>query len=213
MKKEQLTSSLAKLAERHVVRQKEIRSRLDDFARVTADRYFYELAYCLLTPQSSAEHAEAVTDLLRKHGFAETGFDPEPFLRDKSHYIRFHRTKARHLLKARAEFSVIIQHLSKGSSATELREWLVGNVKGLGQKEATHFLRNIGKSGGLAILDRHILRNLKRYGVIRALPASLSKKQYLSIERRFQRFAETVGIPLDELDLLFWSMETGQIRK
>jgi len=38
-------------------------------------------------------------------------------------------------------------------------EWLVKNLTGLGYKEAGHFLRNIG-SGKIAILDRHILRNL-----------------------------------------------------
>jgi N-glycosylase/DNA lyase len=74
-------------------------------------------------------------------------------------------------------------------------------------------MRNIGRNEGLAILDRHILRNLKRYGVISQIPASLSKKKYFSIERRFNRFAEKIGIPVDELDLLFWSMETGEIRK
>lgn len=210
MKKGRMTSALRA---RHKELRQAIRSRLDDFARIGTDEYFYELVYCLLTPQSRAEHAESVVALLRQNRFAETGFDPEEFLREKSHYIRFHRTKARHLLEARTGFSVILQHMRNGSDARELRDWLVGNVKGLGQKEATHFLRNIGRNEGLAILDRHILRNLKRYGVIRTLPPSLSKKRYLLIEQRFQRFAAEIGIPLDELDLLFWSMETGQIRK
>jgi thermostable 8-oxoguanine DNA glycosylase len=35
----------------------------------------------------------------------------------------------------------------------------------------------------------------------------------LELENQFHRFADTVGIPLDELDLLFWSMETGEILK
>lgn len=213
MKKEMPSSILADLVARHALLRQAILSRLDDFARVKPQDYFYELAYCLLTPQSSARHADAVVDLLRGRGFAETGFDPEPVLRDKTHYIRFHRTKSLHLLKVRSQFPLILQQLSIGSPAREQREWLVKNVRGLGQKEATHFLRNIGRNGELAILDRHILRNLKRYGAIRTLPASLSKKEYLSIERRFQRFAGSTGIPLNELDLLFWSMETGEIRK
>ena len=213
MTNDRLALALAQLKTRHRDLRQAIRARLGDFARVNPDAYFYELAYCLLTPQSRADHAEAVVDRLREGRFAETGFDPEPLLRHKSHYIRFHRTKARHLLRMRAEFPPILQHLLNGSEARELREWLVGNVKGLGQKEATHFLRNVGRNEGLAILDRHILRNLKRYGVIRTLPPNLSKKTYLSIERRFQRFAEEIRIPLDELDLLFWSMETGEIRK
>ena len=77
---------------------------------------------------------------------------------------------------------------------------------GLGYKEASHFLRNIGKNDGLAILDRHILRNLKRLGLINLIPKSISKKQYLAIERRFSIFAKDLGIAFDALDLLFWSM-------
>ena len=94
----------------------------------------------------------------------------------------------------------------------ELREWLVKNVNGLGWKEASHFLRNIGVRG-LAILDRHIFKHLVRLHVIRAVPKSLTKKRYLTIEKKWHRFAKDIGISLDELDLLFWSMETGEIRK
>lgn len=190
-----------------------IRRRLSEFSSVAPSDYFYELAYCLLTPQSSAERADRVVEMLRKASFRETGIDPEPFLRERSCYIRFHRTKARHLLLARKQASTVIETLGNGHPASELREWLVRNVKGLGYKEATHFLRNIGKNNGLAILDRHILRNLKRHGVLRSIPSSLSRTKYLAIERRFGMFAERIGIPVDELDLLFWSMETGSIRK
>ncbi|HXX65011.1 MAG TPA: DNA lyase, partial [Bacteroidota bacterium] len=89
---------------------------------------------------------------------------------------------------------------------------LVANVDGLGWKEASHFLRNIGHRD-LAILDRHILRNLRRYGVIGSLPKSLTAARYLKIERKFLQFARAIGLSIDELDLLFWSRETGAILK
>jgi len=111
-----------------------------------------------------------------------------------------------------ARFPLVMEALSNGFDPKELRDWLVTNVRGLGYKESAHFLRNIGYRG-LAILDRHILRNLKRFGVIRRLPPVLNRKRYLHIEEKFLRFADLVGIPIDELDLLFWSMETGVIRK
>ena len=111
------------------------------------------------------------------------------------------------------QFSGIAQKLSEPASAFDLREWLVMHVMGLGYKEATHFLRNIGKNNGLAILDRHILRMLKRLGVVHSIPNSINKKQYLEIEHRFKMFANDIGIVLDELDLVFWSMGTGEIRK
>ena len=197
----------------HSERQPAIRSRLNEFSRIPASEYFYELAYCLMTPQSSAVHADRVVAVLKQRDFLATGFDPESVLRTKEHYIRFHRNKSRYLLQLRRTIGTVVFTLSNGKTGIEIREWLVKNVKGLGYKEATHFLRNIGKNEGLAILDRHILRNLRRYGVIRKIPESLSKKQYLATERKFQMFAEVIGIPLDELDLLFWSLETGEIRK
>jgi len=93
-----------------------------------------------------------------------------------------------------------------------LRAWLVAKVNGLGWKEASHFLRNIGHRN-LAILDRHILRNLVRIRVIRSLPTTLTPSRYLAIERAFLLFADKFDIPMDELDLLFWSKETGKIMK
>ncbi|HEY6952330.1 MAG TPA: DNA lyase [Bacteroidota bacterium] len=197
----------------HASRKEAIRIRLLEFSRIPSSEYFYELAYCLMTPQSSAVHAERVVSLLRAHNFQETGIDPEEFLRGKEHYIRFHKNKSQYLLETRGKLTEIVSFLSNGCSSVEARDWLAANVKGLGYKEATHFLRNIGRSDGLAILDRHILRNLQRYGAIRTIPDSLSKKKYLAIEKQFQQFANVVAIPLDELDLLFWSMETGEIRK
>ena len=201
------------LLELHKERRMAIQSRLFDFSRIPQSEYFYELAYCLMTPQSSAAHADIVVGILRAKNFLESGFDPETILRTKEHYIRFHKNKSKYLLENRLKLDTILTELTDGRSGVTAREWLVDNVTGLGYKEATHFLRNIGKNEGLAILDRHILRNLRRYGAIKRIPTSLTKKRYLAIEKRFKEFASLVGVPLDELDLLFWSMETGEIRK
>ena len=94
------------------------------------------------------------------------------------------------------------------------RDWFVDNIKGMGYKEASHFLRNIGLGRNIAILDRHILKNLKRYGVIAKIPDSVgSRKVYMGIEDKMRLFSKSSGIPLDELDLLFWSLQTGFIFK
>ncbi|MEX2191628.1 MAG: DNA lyase [Bacteroidota bacterium] len=209
----QYVDPLDDLRSLYEMRKVPIRSRLQEFSNVPPSAYFYELVYCLLTPQSSAVNADKAVQSLRSVQFQERGGDPESFLRNPTHYIRFHKTKSRHLLLARESFQTIARAITDATESSELRDWLVMNVLGLGYKEATHFLRNIGKNGGLAILDRHILRNLKRHNVIRTIPESLSKKKYLTIEKQFMKFSVRIGIPLDELDLLFWSMETGEIRK
>jgi N-glycosylase/DNA lyase len=189
-----------------------IRRRLADFAAVSPRDYFYELVYCLLTPQSSAVSAAKAVSSLRSRNLLGTGINPAGVLQHKTHYIRFHNTKAKRLLEARAQFPRIATALNNGLSSQQLREWLVENVKGLGWKEASHFLRNIGHRN-LAILDRHILRNLEIHRVLRALPQTLTRKRYLAIEQTYAAFAKKIGIPMDELDLLFWSRETGQLLK
>lgn len=206
------------IREEYAERGERIRARLDDFAHVAPSAYFYELAYCLLTPQSSAVNADAAVGLLKHQEFFERGGDPTPVLRRRETYIRFHNTKAKRLLAVRAQFPGIAARLAAvppGSPAADihaLRTWLLTNVNGLGRKEVAHFLRNIGYRG-MVILDRHILRNLQHHGVIRTVPATLTPPVYHTIERRFETFAADIGITLDELDLLFWSRETGEIRK
>ncbi len=207
------TQRIKELNSTYRERRPAIRQRLQEFSRIPPSEYFYELAYCLLTPQSSAARADMAVQALRSQSFELQDIDPEPLLRRKEQYIRFHKTKSKHLLALKRDFPLVRNALTGRHSSSDLREWLVKNVRGLGYKEATHFLRNIGKNDCLAILDRHILRSLKRLGVIRSIPDSLSRKRYFEIERRFGEFAKNVGIPLDELDLLFWSIETGEIRK
>jgi N-glycosylase/DNA lyase len=195
-------------------RKDEIRRRLEEFKRVDRKDYFYELVYCLLTPQTSAQNAAAAVDRLRINDFQNRDIDPTPLLHDTTYYIRFHHTKARRLHELKGLLDRVFDILDNESwSAFDRREGLVDSVKGLGLKEATHFLRNIGRNEGLAILDRHILRNLHRYGVIEEIPRSLSPVRYYSIEKEFAAFARACDISLDELDLLFWSYETGVILK
>jgi len=205
-------SSVEELKERLEEKRSAISARLADFAAVRPEEYFYELAYCLLTPQSSALHASEAVEALKESDFLNSEVDASSVLRRSSSYIRFHNTKAKHLAKAREQYNEILAVLANGSTSEGLREWLVENVKGLGWKEASHFLRNIGHRD-LSILDRHILRNLKKYGAIRAVPKTVTMKRYLSIERKFRLFAAAAGTTTDELDLLFWSMETGFILK
>ncbi len=196
-----------------------IHARLREFKEVLQrreDEVFAELCFCLLTPQSSAKVCwEAVTRLREKSlllkGEAE---ELSPLLRE----VRFNDSKARYVVEARSLFFEntglrLKSHLNSFSNPFELREWMAENVKGLGYKEASHFLRNIGLGEEFAILDRHILRNLKDLGVLLEVPVSLTKKRYLEIEEKVRRFSRETGIPMGDLDLLLWSKETGWIFK
>ena len=96
----------------------------------------------------------------------------------------------------------------------ERRDWLAQDprVKGLGYKEASHFLRNVGFKG-YGILDKHIVRSLFELDVIDSPRPPTSRGRYLETEDRMRHFAKSTGINFDELDLLLWSMKTGEILK
>ena len=191
-----------------------IRQRLAEFSAVLPEEYLYELFYCILTPQSRALHAEQVIAKLRALGFPGVDIDPTPILRDPNHYIRFHNQKSRRLLEIAASRESIMEILtSRETTSAEKREWLVAHVKGLGWKESSHFLRNIGHLD-LAIIDRHVLKHMLRLGAIEEMPKSIGTRgRYLDLEERFRQLAGHAGLELQELDLLIWSFEEGSVRK
>ena len=200
----------------HEKRRSQIQKRLEDFKRIQTleDKdIFAEFCFCLLTPQSKAFNCWNAVMELKEKDLLENGHHKKisKVLQKK---VRFHNNKARYIVNNRKLFfdknlkDFILNHRNK----KELREWLVQNIHGYGYKEASHFLRNIGFRD-LAILDRHILKNLATLQVIPEIPKSLTVKKYLEIEKEFQSFSKKVGIPMDELDLLFWSIQAGEVFK
>jgi N-glycosylase/DNA lyase len=198
--------ALSRVTEHYSKNKEKFKSRLEEFKQIKPEDYFYELVFCILTPQSQAKKCwQAVLEL--KQG----NLDLEACLRNKT---RFHNNKAKYIRELEKKWPEIKGKI-ESLETVELRNWLSENVKGLGLKEASHFLRNIGKSDNqIAILDRHILRNLVELKVIsKEQRESLNKKTYLELEQVMKQFAESINIPLDKLDLLFWSKETGEIFK
>lgn len=197
-----------------------IEARLRDFREVGSlpdAGLFEELCFCILAVQSNAHSADDAVRALVGSGLLWPG-RPRQLAAFLRHRTRFHNHKAAYIVRARERFfpdsgPCLAASLGGLREPRTAREWLVQEVDGLGWKESSHFLRNIGRGDGLAILDRHILRNLVRHGVIRALPTSLTGRRYLAIEDRMHRFSDRVGIPMAALDLLFWSRETGEIFK
>ncbi len=199
-------------------RKDEIKSRLHDFKELwnrEDKRIFAELCFCLCTPQSRAESCWKAVKQLMGSGVLYKGRpkDIEGFLTN----VRFPENKAKYIFEARRLFTengeIRIKDKIKPESIKKTGDWFLKNVKGLGLKEVNHFLRNIGFGDNLAILDRHILKNLVKYRIIEEIPKNLTPKRYFEMEKRMKQFSERVGIPLGELDLLFWSKETGRIFK
>ena len=197
-----------------------IKFRLDEFNQILKtskdENIFAELVFCILTPQSKAKSCwSAVKNLLYSDLLLKG--DANRVANELSR-VRFRYKKAKYIIEARKTFSSNgqisikpkIEQLVKNKNE---RDWLVNNVKGIGYKEASHFLRNIGLGEKFAILDRHVLKNLKLLEIIKEIPESLSKKRYLEIENKMKNFADIIKIPISHLDLLLWYKETGEIFK
>ena len=202
------------------IKEAAIRGRLADFQRVgrgNDEALFEELCFAILAIQSSARSSDAAVRALAKEDLLWTAGEDE-MARFLQHLTRFHNHKASYIVRARDRFfragrPALRATLDRFSRPEEARAWLVAEIDGFGLKEASHFLRNIGRGEDLAILDRHILRNLVRHRVIARAPASLTPKRYLTIESRLREFAEALGVSVGVLDLFWWSRQTGEIFK
>ncbi len=200
---------IKQLKKEYSKRKTEIKKRLREFKAIRPEEYFYELCFCVLTPQSNAYKCNECIEILKAEDFLNKNPKIQRYLKERT---RFYKNKSNYLIELRNNYDTIISELDMINDIKLKRDYLVKNIKGIGLKEASHFLRNIGYKD-LAILDRHILNNLKKFKVIKEIPKSLTAKKYLEIEQKFLSFSNKVNISMDELDLLFWSLQTGKIFK
>lgn len=189
-------------------KKKIIKKRLKEFSQ--NKDFFYELCFCLLTPQSNAKKCWEGVKVLKNLDFYNKSVKISKLRSVLKTKTRFYKNKSKYLVELKRKYNFINENIKEKKK--ELREFLVKNVKGLGYKEASHFLRNIGFRN-LGILDRHILNVLLELKVINEIPKNLNKSKYFQIENKFYQFSSKIGIPMDELDLLFWSMKTGVVFK
>jgi N-glycosylase/DNA lyase len=204
----------------HRARRREIRARLAEFDAVwrtgSDARLWEELVFCIFTAGASARmglrSVEAVRGLLEAgthEELAEALGGRHRYPRSRSGYIVATREHLRRDcgLRLRERLEGFSDHIAR-------RDWLARErgIKGLGYKESSHFLRNVGYRG-YAILDKHILRCLAEIGVTESPDPPTTRARYLDTEERLRRFARDTGVDFDELDLVLWSMKTGEILK
>ncbi len=204
------------------MRGPQIRARLAEFREVwengSDERLWEEMVYCIFTAGASARmglhSVEAVRHLLFDGSREEmTG----ALIKARSH--RYPAARPGYIVVTRDFLREdcgmrLRERLTSLTDPLERRDWLARtrSIKGLGYKEASHFLRNIGLRG-YAILDKHILRSLAELGIVESPEPPSTRARYLETEERLRRFARDVRIDFDELDLVLWSMKTGEILK
>lgn len=211
-------NNIKQLMKLYRIKKAEIIKRLEDFKNIwdkNDNKIFAELCFCILTPQSKAKACNEIINKLERNKLLLEGKlnDIKPYLKK----ARFYKNKSRYIIDARKFFhdkgKIKIKNRLNINDIITTREWLVKNIKGIGYKEASHFLRNIGFGQNIAILDVHILSNLMKFGLIKRIPRPITKKTYLEIENKVKEFSDKINIPISHLDLLFWNRETGGIFK
>jgi N-glycosylase/DNA lyase len=128
----------------------------------------------------------------------------------KKYGHRFPNTRADYIENSK-KYKESLNKIILSNDKNKIREWIVNNFKGLGYKEASHFLRNIGHDD-YAIIDFHIIDLLVEYNLIKK-PKTLTKKKYIEIENILKKIAKKTNLSLSELDLYLWYLETGKILK
>ncbi|MFW9823361.1 MAG: N-glycosylase/DNA lyase [Candidatus Thorarchaeota archaeon] len=189
-----------------------VKRRINEFSKIknkSSDIIFEELCFCIMTANCSAERCIEVQDRVGD------GFQilDEVTLSQKlkSFGYRFPNIRAKYIVEAREHKEELKKILETQTNLNELRDWIVNNIKGLGYKEASHFLRNIGYTG-YAIIDFHIIDVLVNFNII-SKPKTLTRKRYLEIEEILNKIALELDLNLGELDLFMWYLETGKILK
>ena len=197
-----------------------IKKRLSEFKNIIAEaddnRLFEELAFCICTAGASAKMGLKSVEAMRDHLPSGSLKKLQKKL-DGVH--RFPNARPRYIIHTRdylkSEHDFKIRELILSfEDPLERRDFFAKNknIKGIGYKEASHFLRNIGFSG-YAILDKHILNTLYELKIIKEPKPPTNRDKYLEVEDKLKDFANDIGIHVDELDLLLWSEKTGEILK
>jgi N-glycosylase/DNA lyase len=191
--------------------KKKVERRIREFKKTgkgSSRELFKELCFCILTANYTAEGGIRIQKAVGGGFLTLPEKQLAARLRELGH--RFPNTRARYIVGARKHKGSLKKNI-RLMEPYELRDWLVQNVKGLGYKEASHFLRNIGFED-FAIVDFHIVDFLVKHGMIK-MPKTLTKKKYLEVEQVLRKIAHKSGMSLGELDLYMWYCETGKVLK
>lgn len=188
-----------------------IDKRIQEFKSINKksnDEIFKELCFCLLTANYNAEKSIKIQNNIGQCFLTDSKEEISEKLKTYGH--RFPNARAGYIhesKKCKDKLSEIVTFHDKKA----IREWIVANVKGLGYKECSHFLRNIGFDD-YAIIDFHIIDILVDNNIIQR-PKTITKNKYLEIENTLRQLAKKTNLTLAELDLYLWYMETGKILK
>jgi N-glycosylase/DNA lyase len=188
-----------------------------------------ELVACILGSKVSFEHAKAAANYLDDIGLLnvtnkrQIGAEfecevaqalsqpiyPPPTRSGTGRRYRYANLRANHIRRSAEAFyqqrNPIKKMLYSAKDPHEARLKIITTAVGIGPKQASLFLRNIGYADNLAILDSHVLK----YMVLQAfIPQPLQGvshiRTYEKIETRLNQYAMNLRMRLAYLDRVIW---------
>ncbi len=193
--------------------------------RMCDNRLWEEIVLCILSSNINFETAySALLQLINRELIDYNSFTeitPDRILKElrRSIYLpkkrndefrvyRYPSLRAKHLYKSglviRDRYGGLHILLAEFDEIDELRAEIVRFLPGIGMKEASMFLKNIGFSDRLAVLDSHVMRFLFPDFYSHNQKRILSQKAYLNVERKFLDLSDKIGISPRLLDSLLW---------
>jgi N-glycosylase/DNA lyase len=195
---------------------------------MSEDELWEELCVCILSSNVPYELALSAFQYLRKNNLLSREWiitDPNaakiialelskpiytPRKKDGSNRkYRFPNVRAFNLVNAAKALygkkHSLCSILKSNASEREIRDFLAENIPGIGLKEASHFLRNIGYSDSLAIIDTHVIAFLLEVGALQKKNINaVTPSVYLKLEKILQDLCYTMGLNLSILDIAIW---------
>jgi thermostable 8-oxoguanine DNA glycosylase len=134
------------------------------------------------------KYADEISSVLHKNGY------------------RFYSTKSMTIINAAKFFHNFVEKYQdiKQFNPHEARKILIQNINGIGNKIASHWIRNIGHQ--MPIIDVHVRRVLCCAGFIdkKYLKNQISDSEYQYIENVVVDLAKRINIDVGRLDYILW---------
>jgi N-glycosylase/DNA lyase len=192
------------------------------------NQLWYELVACILGSRTKYELAKAFTQHLKVSGLLNIDNMKKDYVSFEinvrkylSENVTFYfggvkiTQKYRYPISRANYIRRTAENIYRDSSMTNLlflnqdpisaRNQLILNVVGVGPKQASLFLRNIGYADNLAVLDTHVLKYMS---LIKLIPYQISSIvsiiKYEKLEKILQYYAKCLNTKLANLDVAIW---------
>jgi N-glycosylase/DNA lyase len=202
----------------------DIQARVYSYSKPLDERLlWWELSSCILSSQVPYSLAIAASDAIDAEDLLHNGYHDFDVLTQRLVGVlskslnvegrlrtyRFPVARAHHLAATRAAITAekcsLRELVDSFHDASKARAWFVKHIPGVGPKQASMFLRNVGVSYDLAILDRHVLSYMSMLGIYSSTNLFISSlPQYYRHEAILREHAQELDCPLGLLDWAIW---------